>query len=86
MLSITRKNSNALVVGPGGLGDHIWISGGVRYIAKQYKETHVLVSEACLNTVKVLYKDQPSIKLILVRRIDQELSDSILKRYSKIHG
>jgi len=83
MLSITRKNSNALVVGPGGLGDHIWISGGVRYIAKQYKETHLFVSEECLNTVKVLYKDEPSIKLILVRRIDHELSDSIVKRYSK---
>jgi hypothetical protein len=83
MLNIIRKNSNALIIGPGGLGDHIWISGGVRYIAKQYKETHLVVSEACLNTVKVLYKDEPSIKLILVMRIDQELTDLIAKTYSR---
>jgi hypothetical protein len=84
MLDIIRKDTkNALVIGPGGLGDHIWMSGGVRYIAKKYKETHLFVSKTCLNTVQVLYKDVPSIKLVLVIRVDDELRSFIKRNYNK---
>jgi len=83
MLSLTRKNSNALVVGPGGLGDHIWISGAVRYIASQYKETHLFCSFITLTTLQTLYRDTPSIKFILIAIMNDDLRNKLAKLYAK---
>ena len=80
--TIRKKNRNALVIGPGGLGDHIWMSGAVRYIAKQYKETHLFTSETTLNTLQTLYNDVPSIKFVVIRKVDDELRNFITKTYS----
>ena len=79
---IRKKNINALVIGPGGLGDHIWMSGAVRYIAKQYKETHLFTSETTLNTLQTLYRDVPSIKFVIIRKVDIELRKFIANTYS----
>jgi hypothetical protein len=74
---------NALIAGPGGLGDHIWISGAVRYIARQYKETHLFCSTTVLSTLQTLYKDTPSIKFIIVIKLTDEEKKQITDKYSK---
>ena len=80
--TIRKKNRNALVIGPGGLGDHIWMSGAVRYIAKQYKETHLFTNEITLKTLQTLYNDVPSIKFVVIRKVDDELRNFIANTYS----
>ena len=44
-----------------GLGDHIFMSGAVRYIARQYDRTFVLCLRERLDHIEFLYRDNPSI-------------------------
>jgi hypothetical protein len=83
MINLIRKKSNALVIGPCGLGDQIWMSGAVRYIAKYYKETHLFCVSTSLATLQTLYKDTPSIKFIVIVRVDDELRIKLASLYSK---
>lgn len=84
MFKLNRKHSNALIVGPGGLGDHIWMSGAVRYIASQYKETYLFCNTVVLSTLQTLYQDTPSIKFIIIfTKLDDEEKKQITGKYSK---
>ena len=82
---LLSRHKDALVVGPGGLGDHIWMSGAVRYIASQYVETHLFCSMTVLPTLKQLYSDAPSVKLLPVRRFDDDLRRYIRAKYRDIY-
>jgi len=86
MLAILRKKSRAIVMGPGGLGDQIWMSGAVRYIAKQYAETHLLCSLPTLGTLTTLYSDTPSIKLVVVTTSVDSLREFVRARYKNIYA
>ncbi|MAR68289.1 MAG: hypothetical protein CL833_13655 [Crocinitomicaceae bacterium] len=44
-----------------GLGDHIFMSGAVRYIAKEYDRTFILCLRKKLRHVEFLYRDDPTI-------------------------
>ena len=86
MLAFLRRKSKALVVGPGGLGDQIWMSGAVRYIAQQHEETHLLCSYKTLATLQTLYRDVPSIKLFVVTQEASVLRKWVLSRYRIIYA
>jgi hypothetical protein len=53
-----------LFVGHLGLGDQIWLSGAVRYIAKRHDCLEVLCKTHNLKTLRMLYSDTPNIKLV----------------------
>ena len=44
-----------------GIGDHIFMSGAVRYIAKEYDCTFILCLQDKLDHVEFLYRDNPKI-------------------------
>lgn len=86
MLAFLRRKSKALVVGPGGLGDQIWMSGAVRYIAQQHEETHLLCSYKTLATLQTLYRDVPSVKLFVVTQEASVLREWVRSRYRIIYA
>jgi hypothetical protein len=54
----------ALFLGHLGLGDQIWLSGAVRYIAKNYDYLEVICKTRNLSILRMLYSDTPTIKII----------------------
>lgn len=46
-----------------GLGDMFWMCGAVRYLATCYDEVVVVCKEKYINNVKLMYMDDPTIKL-----------------------
>lgn len=68
-LSIKNKDKTpktALFVGHLGLGDQIWLSGAVRYIARMHEYLHVVCKPQNYATLSLLYSDLPGIQLITV--------------------
>jgi hypothetical protein len=86
MLPFLRRKHKALVVGPGGLGDQIWMSGAVRYIAQQYDETHLVCTYPTLATLQTLYKDIPSVKLFVITQGSNTLWEWMRSRYPYIYA
>jgi len=56
----------ALFLGHLGLGDQIWLSGAVRYLARMYDYLDVVCKTTNVNTLSVLYADVPAVRLVTV--------------------
>ena len=68
-LAIQKQNKQpriALFLGHLGLGDQIWLSGAVRYLAQMYDYLDVVCKKSNLNTLTTLYSDLPSVRLVTV--------------------
>ena len=68
-LAIKKRSGSpkiALFLGHLGLGDQIWLSGAVRYIAPFYDYVHLVCKVTNLKTLEMLYSDLSSIKFITV--------------------
>ena len=63
---LNKTPTTALFLGHLGLGDQIWLSGAVRYIAKMHDYLEVACRERNLKTLFILYSDTPNIKLLNV--------------------
>ena len=69
-----------------GIGDHIFMSGAVRYIAKEYDRTFILCLQEKLDHVEFLYRDNPAIvpKVMPGARRCDERHKSANTVYSKL--
>jgi hypothetical protein len=69
-----------------GIGDHIFMSGAVRYIAKEYDCTFILCLQDKLDHVEFLYRDNPKIvpKVMPNSRRCDERYKSANSVYSKL--
>jgi hypothetical protein len=84
-LSIKKSTENpriALFLGHLGLGDQIWLSGAVRYIAKKYDYLEVPCKRHNLITLYMLYSDTPNIHLIDMGRGDYSISPNQTRKGS----
>ena len=86
MQALLRKKSRAIVIGPGGLGDQIWMSGAVRYIANQYSETHLVCTPSTHSTLVTLYRDTPSIKLHINMTSVDVLRKFVAAKYRNVYA
>ena len=73
-------------MGPGGLGDHIWLNGAVRYLANQYSEIHLLVSRFNVDTLKAMYSDLPYVKFVPVIWSIDNLRTHVKLNYRNVYA
>ena len=71
-----------------GLGDHIFMSGAVRYIAREYDRTFILCLQDKFDHVEFLYRDNPSIVPTIMpnaRKCDQrhKSADHVFNKLKK---
>ena len=69
-LTVQKQNKQpriALFLGHLGLGDQIWLSGAVRYLARMYDYLHVVCKLSNRDTLTTLYSDLPAVQLVTVK-------------------
>ena len=64
MKKLTDNPKTVIFLGHLGLGDQIWLSGAVRYIAKMHDYLEVACKSNNLKTLRLLYSDTPNIRLL----------------------
>jgi hypothetical protein len=67
------KGKRCLVVGHQGMGDHLFINGGIRFLATHFDEVCVVVKQQYLDNLKILYANESAVTLHPITT-DAELS------------